>query len=203
MSDAVDAAVFDLGGVLVDWNPRHLYRKLFADETAMEAFLTEVCSPDWHGEIDRGRPMADAVAARRREYPEHAAEIDAYEARWPEMFRGAIQGSVDILQELRQMGWPLFAVTNFPGDKFEAFRRSFPFVEVFDDIIVSGQEGTIKPETAIFERLIHRFGLTPQRTVFIDDMPANVDAAERFGFRALRFTDPPALRRELETFGLL
>lgn len=203
MSDAIEAVVFDLGGVLVDWNPRHLYRKLFDDEAAMEAFLTDVCSPEWHAEIDRGRPMAEAVADLARQYPDLAPLIEAYDARWDEMFEGAIDGSVDILVKMRAQGWPLYALTNFPGERFERFMHSFPFVEAFKGIIVSGQEGTIKPEAEIFRRLSTRFDLAPGRTLFIDDLPANVAAARRFGFQAVHFTSPEGLQRDLETVGLL
>lgn len=203
MIKAVEAVVFDLGGVLVDWNPRYLYRKLFDDEAAMERFLAEVCTPAWHAEIDRGRPMAEAVAALCQRYPEHAPMIEAYEARWPEMFKGTIAGSVDILTAIQETGRPVYAVTNFPGEKFESFRRNFRFVDTFKDIIVSGQEGTIKPEAEIFERMTRRFGLKAEHTLFIDDLPANVTAARDLGFQAIRFSSPEALRRQLDTIGLL
>lgn len=203
MTEGIEAVIFDLGGVLVDWNPRHLYRKLFDDEAAMETFLAEICTPAWHAEIDRGRSMADSVTVLKRQYPEHAALIEAYDGRWPEMFKGTIESSVDILEKIRDTGRPVYALTNFPADKFESFRRSFPFVDAFKGIIVSGQEGVIKPEAEIFERMKTRFGLNPARTLFIDDLPANVAAAQDLGFQAVRFTSPAALAHQLDTIGLV
>lgn len=203
MTAAVEAVVFDIGGVLVDWNPRHLYRKLFDDGDAMENFLHRVCSMTWHAETDRGRPMAEGVAELCREHPQWAPYIEAYHHRWDEMFNGPIEGTVAVMSELRDRHMPLYALTNFPGEKFAAFRASFGFVDGFEGIMVSGDEGIIKPEEEIFHRLLKRFALSAETTMFIDDMPANVAAAQELGFQAHRFTSPDRLRQALRNQGLL
>lgn len=197
------AALFDLGGVLVDWNPRHLYRRLFADETAMEDFLATVCTQEWNEEQDLGRPFAEGVRLLVERHPHHAAEIRAYDTHWHEMLGGPIAGSVALLDELRRCGVPLFALTNWSAEKFPVGRARFGFFEWFAGIVVSGEEGVKKPDPRIFDLAIRRFGLDPAQTLFVDDSAANVAAAARLGFRTHRFADTPALRCALVAHGLL
>ena len=194
---ATKAVVFDLGGVLIDWDPRHLYRKLLADEAAVEEFLATVCTPEWNAELDRGRPFAEGVAELVERHPEHAANIAAYHERWPEMVAGDIPGTVEVLAELRAAGVPLYALTNWSGETFAITRGRFEFLEWFDGLLVSGEERVTKPDPAIFRLLLDRFGLDPAATVFVDDAEANVAAARRLGIDAIRFTGPDDLRREL------
>jgi 2-haloacid dehalogenase len=201
--DRPTAVVFDLGGVLIDWNPRYLYRSLFDDEAAMERFLAEVTTQAWNLEQDRGRPFAEAVAALVREHPEEAERIEAYWRRWPEMLGDAHADVVAILAELRATSVRLLAMTNWSAETFPLAIPRFPFLDWFEGVIVSGQERLVKPDPAIFRLLVDRHGVEPARTVFIDDAAVNVRAAESFGFRAIRFTDAPALRRGLELLGLL
>jgi 2-haloacid dehalogenase len=198
-----DTVVFDLGGVLVDWNPRYLYRRLFDDEAAMERFLAEVCTSHWNEQQDAGRPWREAIAALSAEHPQHAGLIAAYRERWDEMLRGPIAASVAILDELRARGVPLYALTNWSHETFPLARRRFRFMETFLGIVVSGEERLIKPDPAIFQRLLSRYGLDPARTVYIDDAPRNVAAAARLGMHALHFRDPATLRDELCRAGLL
>lgn len=197
------AVVFDLGGVLIDWDPRYLYRKLLADEAAVEEFLATVCTPEWNAEQDRGRPFAEGVAELAERHPEHAADIAAYHERWPEMLGGAVGGTVEVLAELRAAGVPVYALTNWSAETFGIARERFEFLEWFDGVLVSGEERMIKPDPAIFRLLLDRFGLDPGATFYIDDSPANVAAADRLGFDAVRFTSPAQLRRDLEARGLL
>jgi 2-haloacid dehalogenase len=194
---ATEAVVFDLGGVLIDWDPRHLYRKLLADEAAVEEFLATVCTPEWNAEQDRGRPFAEGVAELVERHPAHAAAIGAYHERWPEMLAGEIGGSVEVLAELRAAGVPLYALTNWSAETFVVARERFEFLEWFDGVLVSGEERMIKPDPRFFELLLDRFGLTPEATFYVDDSEANVAAARRLGFDAVRFTGPGQLRREL------
>jgi 2-haloacid dehalogenase len=194
---ATKAVVFDLGGVLIDWDPRHLYRKLLADEAAVEEFLATVCTPEWNAELDRGRPFAEGVAQLVERHPEHAAAIAAYHERWPEMVAGDIPGTVEVLAELRAAGVPLYALTNWSAETFAITRGRFEFLEWFDGLLVSGEERVTKPDPAIFQLLLDRFGLDPTATVFVDDSEANVAAARRLGFDAIRFTGHEELRREL------
>ena len=197
------AVVFDLGGVLIDWDPRYLYRKLLADEAAVEEFLATVCTPEWNAELDRGRPFAEGVAELVERHPEHAAAIAAYHERWPEMVAGDIPGTVEVLAELRAAGVPLYALTNWSAETFAITRGRFEFLEWFDGLLVSGEERVTKPDPAIFQLLLDRFGLDPTATVFVDDSEANVAAARRLGFDAIRFTGHEELRRELVARRLL
>lgn len=199
----VDVVVFDLGGVLVDWNPRHLYRRLFGtDEDAMEVFLTQVCHVEWNERQDRGRPWAEAIAEAISRHPDQAAYIRAYRERWGEMLAEAVHDSVAILRELRAAGTRLLALTNWSAETFPIAEARFDFMQWFEGIVVSGREGLMKPEAAIFRRLVERYRLVPERTVFIDDHPRNVDAARAFGLHALRFTDATRLRGDLIALGL-
>lgn len=200
---ATKAVVFDLGGVLIDWDPRHLYRKLLADEAAVEEFLATVCTPEWNAEQDRGRPFAEGVAELVERHPVHAAAITAYHERWTEMLGGDIGGTVELLAELRATGVPLYALTNWSAETFGIARERFQFLSWFDGVLVSGEERMTKPDPAIFQLLLDRFGLDPQATFYVDDSPANVAAASELGFDAVRFTGPERLRRDLEARGLL
>lgn len=195
--------VFDLGNVLIRWNPRNLYRKLFGDdENAMETFLTEVCPPAWNEEQDRGRTWAEAIKEAIDRHPSQEAFIRAYDERWEETILGPIEGSVDILRELKEKDVRILALTNWSAEKFPVARRRFDFLHWFEGILVSGEERLIKPDPAIFRLMIARYTLDPARTIFIDDSMPNIESASQLGFQALHFTDPDRLRRELLSFGL-
>lgn len=198
------AVVFDLGGVLLDWNPRHLYRKLFDDRLDdMERFLTEVCTEDWNLQNDAGRPFADGVAELQAAHPHLADLIAAYHHRWDEMLAGALEETVEILSALRERDLPLYALTNFSAEKFPVARARFDFLDWFDGIVVSGEENLIKPDRAIFDLLAARYGLEPRYTLFIDDVARNVEAAASLGFRVHHFTGADGLRATLRETGLL
>lgn len=198
------AVVFDLGGVLIDWNPRYLYRKLFpGDEAGMEAFLADVTTAEWNVEQDAGRPWEEAVAALAAEHPEKRELISAYWLRWGEMLGGAIEPTVAILDELRQTGVRLFALTNWSAETFPIARPRFPFLEWFEGIVVSGEVRAAKPDERIFSHLVERFGLEPASTIFIDDSEANVEAATALGFQTIRYEDPDQLRARLVELALL
>ncbi len=147
----MNTILFDLGAVLIDWNPRHLYRPLFkGDEAAMERFLGEIVPPSWNHEIDAGRPFADAVAERVRAFPDHAGLIALWKDEWPAMLRAAIPGSVEILAELRGRGYRLYALTNWSAETFPIARERFEFLDWFEDIVVSGEVKLAKPDPRIF-----------------------------------------------------
>ena len=197
------AVLFDLGGVLIDWNPRHLYRRLFADEPAMEAFLAGICTAEWNLEQDRGRPFAEAVRLLCDKHPHLSEEIRAYDARWDEMLRGEIAESVRCLDELRRGGTRLYALTNWSIEKFPVALARFPFLGWFEGVLVSGEVGLVKPDPRIFRLAAEQFSLEPAATLFVDDAAANTEAAAALGFRTHRFTDPANLRRALVACGLL
>jgi 2-haloacid dehalogenase len=195
--------VFDLGNVLVEWNPRHLYRKLFTDEAAMERFLAEVITRDWIIAWDMGRPLADGIAELSARHPHHGEAIAAFHSRWNEMVPGPIDGTVEILAELRSQGTPLYALTNWSAETFPIARPRFPFFDWFDGIVVSGEVKMVKPDPAIYRHLLATHRLRAADCVFIDDSPANVAGAEAAGIRGLHFTSPAQLRRDLARLGLL
>jgi 2-haloacid dehalogenase len=196
---AVEAVVFDLGGVLIDWDPRYLYRKLLADEAAVEEFLATVCTPAWNAEQDRGRPFAEGVAELVARHPDQAAAIAAYHERWAEMLGGEIPGTVELLAELRAAGMPTYALTNWSAETFGVARERFAFLDWFCGVLVSGEERLIKPDPRFFRLLADRFGVAPETSFYVDDSEANVAAARRLGFDAVPFTGPEQLRRDLAT----
>lgn len=197
------AVVFDLGGVLIDWNPRHLYRKLFDDEAEMERFLGEVCNDAWNLCQDEGRPFAEAVADLAERHPEQRPLIEAYWRRWPEMVRGAIDEAVAVLAELRAAGHELHALTNWSAETFALTRPRFEFLTWFESILVSGEEKLVKPDPRIFGLLLERIGRPAQACVYIDDSQKNVAAAGALGFDAIRYVGAPELRGALASRGLL
>jgi len=201
---AIDAVVFDLGGVLLDWNPRHLYRRLFGEDVeGMERFLAEVVTPDWNEKQDAGRSWDEAIAEAIASHPQHAALIRAYRERWEEMLGEPLSDSVTVLNELRGTGVRLYAITNWSQSTFPYGLARYPFLQWFEDIVVSGREGVIKPDPAIFRLLISRSGIKASRSVFIDDTPKNVAAASLLGFHAIHFCNAVQLRRDLVSLGLL
>jgi len=195
--------VFDLGKVVIEWDPRHLYRKVFASEGEMEWFLAEVCHGAWNLEQDRGRSFEDGVREAIARHPRHAREIAMYDERWMEMVPGAIDGTVEIIEELHARGTPLYAITNWNGDKFRETRARFPVLSRFRDIVVSGDERLLKPDPEIFHLYSRRNGVKLEDSLFIDDGPKNVKGAEAVGMTAHHFTTPEALRAELVEMGLL
>ncbi|HYG85691.1 MAG TPA: HAD family phosphatase [Azospirillum sp.] len=201
---SISTVVFDVGNVLIEWDPRHLYRQFFEDqEELMEHFLETVCTPAWNLEQDRGRTWDEAVAVLVAEYPDCSELIRAYHERWHDMVPGEISGSPEILTELKALGVPLYALTNFSSEKFQEARRRFPFLETFDGIVVSGEIGLVKPDPAIFHHLLERYGLDPAVTLFIDDNAENVAAAESVGIITHHFSGAAKLRTDLKERGLL
>jgi 2-haloacid dehalogenase len=197
-------AVFDLGGVLIDWNPRYLYRKLFkGNEAAMEHFLATVCSSSWNSQQDAGRPFSEACASLKLQHPHHADLIDAWIQRQPEMVTGAIDGTVDILAELRARQVPLYALSNWSAETFPLSLKRFEFLHWFQGILLSGEVRLLKPDPRIFELFFETHKVDPADTVYIDDLKPNVDAATALGMHGVLFTDPAALRKELQQLGLL
>ncbi len=194
--------VFDLGNVLIHWDPKVLYRTIFATEAEVEHFLTEILPPEWNLEQDRGRSWADAEAERIALFPDHADNIRAFRARWRETVPHAIAGTVAILEKLKGQGVPLYAITNFASDTLAEAKILYPFLAThFIDIVVSGDERLLKPDPAIFEVLLRRQKLRAEDCVFVDDSPKNVAAAAALGFHALHFTGPDTFGEELRALG--
>ncbi|MHC5654796.1 HAD family hydrolase [Stappia sp. ICDLI1TA098] len=202
MPRSPDTVVFDVGNVLIQWDPRHLYSKLFPEPAEAERFLSEILPPEWNLEQDRGRSFAVAIEERLSVHPEHEEAIRAWDERWHEMVPGAIEGTVALLDELKDAGVPLYAITNFSAEKFPECIERFPFLgNSFRDTVVSAHEKLVKPDPRIYEVLLERNGLEAAQTVFVDDSPANITGARGVGMHAVHFTGSDALRLALRDHG--
>ena len=195
--------IFDLGGVLIDWNPRNLYKKIFASTEEMEWFLNTVCTTQWNTQQDAGRPFAKGLAVIKEKYPKYAAQIDDYFNRWDEMLGGPVKSAVAVLKDLKDKGCPLYALTNWSAETFPIARAKYDFLNWFDGIVVSGEERLVKPDPAIYARLLKRYQLHSSNCLFIDDNAANVSEAAHLGFETILFTGGDALRAELIRRGIL
>lgn len=195
--------IFDLGGVLIDWNPRYLYRQLLPDEEHVEAFLSTVCTMDWNEEQDGGRPFEEGISILSQKWPQHQSLIEAYYHRWIEMIGGAINDSVDVLKALQEKGVPLYALTNWSAQTFPLIRDDFPFLNWFKGIVVSGEEKLKKPDPAIYQLILDRYELEPAQTLFIDDNKRNIDAAGAMGIQTHHFTSSAAMAEALAALELV
>jgi 2-haloacid dehalogenase len=195
--------VFDLGGVLIDWNPRYMYRKIFDNENDMDLFLSEVCTPEWNIQQDAGRSLAEATAERIALFPQKQSLIEAFYDRWEEMLSGEIVETVEILRELKSRGETLYALTNWSDETFPIALQRFDFLHWFEGTLVSGSENLAKPDPAIFHLLLHRYNLQAENCLFIDDSKTNIEAAANIGFETHHFTEAGQLRRELVQKSLL
>ena len=196
--------IFDLGGVLLDWDPRHLLRKLFPDDKAeMDHFLEVVCPQEWNINQDKGYPFTKAIEERKQLFPEYTDYIQAYYDRWEEMVAGQIQGTVDILAELRDAGYSLYVLSNWSMEMFDRVRYRFEFLEWFDEIIISSEIKMIKPHREIFDLLLSRIQSKAEDCLFIDDHTSNTNAAAALGLQTILFESPDQLRWILTDKGLL
>lgn len=197
------AVVFDVGGVLCDWDPRHLYVKLIPDPQELDWFLSNVVTHDWHFQHDAGRSVRETIPELAARFPKYAELIELYDPRWMETIAGAIEGTCALVEELAAKNVPLFAITNFSAEFFPRFCAEYPVMRHFRDIVVSGAERLVKPDPAIYELALRRFGLKPGEGLFIDDRLDNVQAAKAAGFMAHQFHSPKTLREELAAAGLI
>lgn len=199
----VDAVVFDVGKVLVEWDMRLLFARLIDDPARLDWFMANVVTQDWHFEHDGGRDLAEMVAARKAEFPGHDELLDAYATRFGETIPGNVPGSHEIVRELSARGVPLFAITNFASTFWHEFRAGEPLFDLFGDIVVSGDEKLLKPDARIFDLAARRFGHAPEAMLFIDDNAANIAAARDLGWQVHHFADADTLRADLTERGLL
>lgn len=204
MTSEIKAIVFDFGGVLIGWDPRNLYARFFPGQPqAMEEFLKEINFMEWNAQQDRGRPFAEAVALHAKKHPQYARLIKAYHENWKDSLTGAIDGTVTLLRALKKKGYPLYGLSNWSAETFSIVRHEFDFLNLLDDIIISGDVKLIKPEPEIFEVCLRRIGEPASQCLFIDDSEPNIITAKKIGFDAVHFKSPEQLRRELETRQLL
>jgi len=198
------AIVFDFGNVLLPWDPRFLYRKLFnGNERKMERFLSEIEFSTWNKYQDAGRSFADGVEDLCNRYPQHCELIRAYDERYEESLGNPIWSVIDILDTLREENYELFGLTNWSAEKFNLVRNKYPFFHWFEDIVVSGEVRYLKPDTRIFQVLLDRIGRPAQECLFIDDSPVNVKAAQQIGFDTIQFHSGDQLLIEFQTRRIL
>jgi 2-haloacid dehalogenase len=192
--------VFDIGGVLLDWNPRHLYRKLFDNDVEMETFLRDICSPEWNAEQEAGRSCAQGGKELIKKYPEQAGLIESFDKRSEEFISGAIESTVKLLERLHQCGLELYALTNWSAEKFAITKQRFTFLNYFRDIVVSGDVGLLKPDPKIYKLLLERIDKNAKDCVFIDDNKANIKAAQTLEFYTVQFKDAEDLEKRLLSY---
>ncbi len=200
----INTIIFDLGGVLIDWNPDYLYEKIFSDPEQRKWFYENVCTPDWNEEQDAGRGLQKATELLISEFPEHEENIRHYYGRWTEMLKGPIQGTVEVFKELKDSGkYKIYALTNWSQETFPVALERFDFLHWFDGRLVSGEEMTRKPFPDIYEKLIQRFSIDPTKALFTDDNLRNLKPAEEIGMKTIHFINPDQFRIELVKLGLL
>ena len=185
--DSIRNIVFDFGGVLIDWNPRYLYRTYFNDDREMEYFLSHVCTCEWNAEHDRGRTFDEGVRLLEERFPQYSEAIRLYRDGWESMLNGEFPGTVALLMKLKKLGYGIYGLTNWSAETFPIARSKYPVLHRFDGIVVSGQEKLIKPDPRIFGILLERYGLNAGECIFIDDSPANIETAARLGFNTVLF----------------
>jgi 2-haloacid dehalogenase len=200
----INTIIFDLGAVLIDWNPRHLYRKILKDEAEVTWFLENICTSEWNDKQDAGRSFEEATEELVARHPEWEGPIRAWYDRWEETIPGPIQGTVDILEQLKVSGrYKLYALTNWSESTFPWALENFPFLQWFEGIVVSGIEKTRKPYPEIYRILIDRYHIDPQQTLFIDDNLKNIEGGKAVGFRTIHFSSPEQLRNQLVSMHIL
>ena len=197
MSSKFKTVVFDFGGVLIDWDRRYLYKKVFEDEAEMEWFLRNVCSEEWNNMQDAGFPFSDTIPELQMKFPEYCDKIAMYETRWAEMVGGPIIGTVEILKEIQAKDFPVFGLTNWGADTFPIVFERYEFLRALDGIVVSGVEKKVKPFPEIFHILINRYNIDPESCVYIDDNYYNIQSAKTIGFKTIQFESPENLRKHL------
>lgn len=200
---AIEAVVFDVGRVLVHWDMRTLFRKLIPDPAELDWFCSTVVTEQWHFQHDAGRPLAEMVAERSAEFPDHAHLVEAYARRFNETIPGPIEGTIALVEALHARGVPLYAITNFGDELWQGFRPTLPVLDRFRDIVVSGVEKIAKPDPAIYALAERRFGHAGRAMLFIDDNAANIAAVRAAGWQGHLFTDPATLEADLKARGLL
>ena len=204
MKTKIETVIWDLGNVLIKWDQRNLYRKIFESEEKMEWFLENICTMDWNEQQDAGRTWAAGVELLVAQYPEYEAEITAFDTRWAEMLDGPIEGSAAILRQLKTANQHrLYALTNWSAEKFPTALERFDFLQLFEGILVSGAEGIKKPDPKIYQLLLNRYDINPVTSVFIDDSLKNIKAAQAMGIHDIHFQSAKQLYKDLEKYGVL
>jgi 2-haloacid dehalogenase len=203
MSGRIETVIFDLGGVLIDWNPRYLYRKILKDENQITWFLENVCTSEWNDQQDAGRSFEDAIKELIQKHPEWEEAITAWGSRWQETIKGPIDETVELLKRIRDgKKYRLYALTNWSAETFPWALENFEFLHWFEGIVVSGVEKTRKPSADFYKILLDRYKINPASAVFIDDNIKNITAAKALGIQAIHFENPQQLQSSLTRLGV-
>ena len=203
MTNPVKAIIFDLGNVLYNWDPSQVYKDFFPNRQAIDAFLKEINFPAWNAEQDKGRPFADGVAILSAQFPHYSHLIKAYDERWEDSNAGSIEGTIELVHKLKRAGYPLYILSNFSTEKFPLIQQRYDFLDLFDDIIISGRHNLVKPDPAIYHLTLKRINRTAPECVFIDDSLANIETANELGFQTIRFVSPADLETALHSMNIL
>ncbi|HTE00892.1 MAG TPA: HAD family phosphatase [Mucilaginibacter sp.] len=200
----INTIIFDLGAVLIDWNPRYMYRTLFSDETEMEKFLADITTSDWNEEQDAGRSLQEGTKELVKKFPQHEELIRAFYGRWDEMLGEAFHDVVELFKQLKERGhYKIYALTNWSAETFPVALERFEFLHWFDGIVVSGMEKIRKPSPEFYHILLDRYQVKPEEALFIDDNYRNILAAEKLGIQCIHFTSAEQLEKELKEHRLL
>ncbi|MCJ7435166.1 MAG: HAD family phosphatase [Anaerolineales bacterium] len=203
MTNPAKAIIFDFGNVLSIWDPHHLYKDLLPNDQAVDAFLKEINFSAWNVEQDKGRSFADGVAILSAQFPHYSHLIQAYDERGEDSIAGAIEGTIALVYKLKRAKYPLYLLSNFSCEKFSLMRQRHDYLELFDDIIISGEHNLVKPDPAIYHLTLKRIERAAQECIFIDDSLPNIETANELGFQTIRFVSPAQLETALHTMDIL
>jgi 2-haloacid dehalogenase len=204
MTQSIHAIIFDFGNVLLEWNPRHVYRRYFPnDEEGMEKFFHEVNFMEWNAQLDKGIKFADGVADLSRQFPHYSVLIQAYHDNWKDSIGNHIEGTVEIMKRLKTAGYSLYGLSNWSAETFPLMRDKYEFFNLLDHIVISGEVGMIKPEPEIFEYLLEKIGSPASECLFIDDAFSNIEQAQKMGFATVQFRSPEQLEEELHKLQII
>jgi len=192
--------LFDLGGVFFDWDPNHFYKNVFENIEEREFFLAEVCNDQWNVQQDAGRSIAEAELELIPKFPHYEKEIKMYYKNHRKMIRGVFEESVDILKKLKDQNYDCYVLSNWSAQTFAGMTDDYPFLKLFDGLLISGEDKLMKPDSAIYELAKNRFNLNPEETVFIDDKQKNIEAAKGLDFKTIHLTDPNIIKTEIKKF---
>ena len=194
MTSQIKAIIFDFGNVLLEWNPRYVYQRYFQDDPeGMEQFFKEVNFADWNLQQDKGRPFAEGVAILSEKFPHYAELIQAYHENWIDSIGAAYGGTIEILKQLKKAGYPLYGLSNWSAETFPFAREKYDFFDLFDDFVISGDVGHVKPDPEIFQIMLEKIGRPARECLFIDDALTNINQAQKMGFATVHFQSPEQL----------
>ena len=204
MNSQIKVIIFDFGNVLLEWNPRYVYRRFFPDDPdGIERFLEEVKFMEWNLLQDKGRAFVEGVTSLSKEFPHYSHLIQAFHDHWVESLGDSIDGTIEIMKELKQAGYPLYGLSNWSAETFPYARQKHNFFDLFDDMVISGEVGHVKPHPEIFQILLDRIGRHAEECLFIDDSLANIEQAQKMAFAAVHFQSPEQMRGALHTLGMI